>query len=326
MARAGPEGAVDRGEPLSLRLEAIRYEAEGVSTFEFRDPAGLALPPFEPGAHVDIHMSPGLSRQYSLCGSPAERDRYVVGVKRDPASRGGSTWMFDRLKVGDLVSVGSPRNQFALADGAHPSWLFAGGIGITPIRCMVEHLAAAGGDWHLYYAVARRREAAFARELARFGDRVHLHVDDEHQGRVIDLRALVASAPAHAHLYCCGPAAMLDAFDAATAGRPADRVHVERFAPKPAPAVGEGFTVALAKSGRRLRVEPGRSIAETLIDAGVPVTVSCEQGICGTCETRVVSGIPAHRDSLLSDEEKARNDVMMICCSGSLSDTLVLDL
>ncbi len=319
-ARSGSEPA------LSLRLDLIRFAAEGVLQFEFRRPDGGELPAFTAGAHVDVHLPTGLVRQYSLAGSPDDRGRYVIAVKRDATSRGGSRWMFERPRVGDMFAIGLPRNQFALSDDAGCAWFLAGGIGITPIYCMVNRRVETGREWRLFYAVRHRREAAFLDSLSRHGERFRLHVDEEAAGRPIDVAALVAQAPDDAHLYCCGPAPMLDAFEAATSGRPPERIHLERFAASPTAGTAGGFTVTLARSGRCLRVAPGRSIASTLAEAGVQVSVSCEQGICGTCETRVLEGVPEHRDLLLSSEEKARNDVMMICCSGSLTDTLVLDL
>lgn len=312
---------------LLVRLEAIRYAALSIHLFEFRRPDGQALPAFGPGAHIDVHLGNRMVRQYSLAGSPNDRSNYTIGVKRETRGRGGSAWMFDELRVGDLVEISAPRNHFALHDGAAPAVLIAGGIGITPIRCMVGALAAAGRDWQLFYSVRKRAEAAFRREFEELpGGRFHLHVDDDEQGRFMDIAAIVNSAPASAHLYCCGPAPMLDAFERLCSGRAAEQVHLERFSAAVEPLKAGGFTVELARSKRSITVSPGQSIADALLDAGVKVSVSCEQGVCGTCETRVLSGIPEHRDSLLSAQEKAANDVMMICCSGSLSQTLVLDL
>jgi vanillate O-demethylase ferredoxin subunit len=312
-------------QTLRLRLCSIRYAARGIHLYEFRRlEEGAPLPAFTPGAHVDLHLANGLVRQYSLASPPEERDRYVVGVKRDPASRGGSAFMHDTLRVGMEVEVGVPRNNFELhADGA-PAVLIAGGIGVTPIACMVDRLRRDGRAWSLHYSVRDRAEAAFLKELG--GERTRLHVDAESGGALLDIAAIVAAAPADAHLYCCGPAPMLDAFEAAAKGRPAACVHVERFAPVAPSATGGGYTVRLAASGRSVAVKPGQTILEALREIGIEVQASCEQGICGTCETRVLGGVPDHRDSLLSPEEKAGNRVMMVCCSGSLSDELVLDL
>lgn len=319
--------ATARPAQIVARLEAIRYAAERIHLLELRRPDGQPLPAFEPGAHIDLHLGNGLVRQYSIASSPGDLSRYRIAVKRDPASRGGSSWIFDSARVGQQILIGAPRNLFALVDQAPFSLLVAGGIGITPIVCMVDRLAATGRDWHLAYSVRRRAEAAFADHLlSRYADRVTLHVDEEHDGRLLDIDALICELPPSAHVYCCGPAPMLEAFEKATAGIAPDRVHIERFsAPQPSASAG-GFVVELARSGQRIPVLPGQTIAESVRAAGVGVTVSCQQGICGTCETRVLAGIPDHRDALLSDAEKAANDVMMICCSGSRTPVLVLDL
>jgi ferredoxin-NADP reductase len=311
---------------LTLRLSAIRYAAAGINLYEFTPFDGAALPPFSAGAHIDLHLPNGLVRQYSLCNSPTERNRYVVGVKRDLNSRGGSRCVHDELRAGSVLQVGGPRNNFELREEATHTVLIAGGIGITPMASMVYRLRELGISFELHYSVRQRVEAAFLDLLA--GDALHLHVDAEQGGAPLPVAAIVAAAAAGAHLYCCGPGAMLDAFEvaAANAGRPAAQVHVERFTPVQTAAVAGGFTVKLARSGGSVYVAPGRSILETLRAGGIEVQASCEQGICGTCETRVLAGAPDHRDSLLSDQEKAANNVMMVCCSGSKEDILVLDL
>lgn len=332
---------------LLVRLDAIAYAARSIHRFEFCRPDSEPLPAFEPGAHIDLLLGNRLTRQYSLCGSPSDVARYTIAVKREAKGRGGSAWMFDEFRVGQQIEISRPRNNFPLHEGGAPAVLIAGGIGITPILGMVRSLAHAARDWRLVYSVRTRSEAAFVSELlglARHSDRVlplsagarqdasatpsrfHLHVDDEQDNTFVDIDAIVAQAPGDAHLYCCGPAPMLDRFEACCTGLEPERVHVERFTAAETPAKAGGFVVELAKSRRRVTVGPGQSIADALMAAGISITVSCEQGICGTCETRVLAGRPDHRDSLLSAQEKAANDVMMICCSGSLSETIVLDL
>jgi vanillate O-demethylase ferredoxin subunit len=309
---------------MDVRLAAVRWEAAGIHSFEFRAVGDAPLPAFTAGAHVDVHLPGGTIRQYSLCNAQDERDRYVVAVKRDANSRGGSSWLHEQARVGAILRVSEPRNHFMLHEEAPHSVLIAGGIGITPIACMTRRLRALGRSWELHYSVRRRDEAAF---LSLLGDeRMHLHVDEEHAGAPLPLDSIVAAAPADAHLYCCGPGPMLDAFEAASASRPPSRVHLERFAPAQAAATEGGFVVKLARSGGAVRVAPGCTILDALREHGMDVQASCEQGICGTCETRVLAGRPDHRDSLLSDDEKAANNVMMVCCSGSRDDVLVLDL
>lgn len=309
---------------LDMRLTAVQYAARGIHFYELRAPDGRPLPGFTPGAHVDLHLPNGLVRQYSLVNAPEDRSRYLLGVKRDPAGRGGSAFMHDELRVGTVLQVGAPRNHFALHENAVHSVFVAGGIGITPIACMVRRLRALGRSFALHYSVRQREEAALLDELD--GEGLHLHVDAEQAGALLDVAAIVKAAPAGAHLYCCGPAPMLDVFEQAAADRPAGLCHVERFAPAQESASAGGYTVRLAASRRSLRVAPGQTLLEALRAGGVRVNTSCEQGICGSCETRVLEGTPDHRDSLLSEEERRANNVMMVCCSGSLSGQLVLDL
>lgn len=309
---------------LKARLTAIRYAAEGIHLYEFSPVDTAAFPPFTAGAHVDLHLPHGLVRQYSLCNAQDETHRYVVGIKRDPASRGGSSYVHEQLRVGTVLQLGTPRNHFALHEEATHTVLIAGGIGVTPIACMAQRLRALGASFEVHYSVRKRGEAAFLDLLA--GANLHLHVDAEHGDAPMALAPIVAGAPPDAHLYCCGPGPMLDAFEGAATGRPAGHVHLERFAAAQPAAADGGFTVQLARSGRSVRIRPGRTILDTLREEGICVQASCEQGICGSCETRVLAGRPDHRDSLLSDEEKQANQVMMVCCSGSRDELLVLDL
>lgn len=322
---AAPQGVASTA-PLSLRVEAIRFEASSIRSIELRDPSGRPLPPVEPGMHLDLALPGDLMRSYSLTNGPEMTDAWVIGVNRDPASTGGSAYLCEELRVGDLLEVSLPRNTFPLTPA--PAIFFAGGIGVTPILSMIRHLAAQGIDWQLVYAARSRAEAAFLPALAALdpeGRRIHLHFDDA-EGAVLDLAARVAEAPAAAHLYCCGPAPMLDAFEAATAGRPPEQVHLERFHGGEVAGAETGFTVVLKRSGREFTVPPGATIIETLQEAGVRVSYSCRSGVCGTCETRVIEGTPDHRDNLLSERERDSGKVMMICCSLAKSDRLVLDL
>ncbi|MBL6456613.1 oxidoreductase [Belnapia sp. T6] len=292
--------------------------------FELARPDGRPLPAWDAGSHVDLHLPNGLVRQYSLLGS-SDPGRYLLGVKRDPVGRGGSAWLHDKVRVGDVLQLDGPRNHFPLAEQAAHSVLIAGGIGITPLLAMAARLQALGSSWTLHHAVRSRGDAAFTAELAALGGHCHLHCDDE-AGAVLDIPALVAAAPAEAHLYCCGPAPMLASFEAATAGRPPDRVHVEYFTAKAPPATQGGFTVELARSRRELRVAPGQSILDTVLEAGIDCGYACMQGTCGSCEARVLAGEPDHRDGLLPPERRLAEGTMLICCSGSRGERLVLDL
>ena len=308
-----------------LRLIAVRYAAQDTNLYEFAAADGRPLPSYEPGAHIDVHLPDGLMRQYSLARPYRADQGYLVGVKLDAKTRGGSRWLHDSARVGSSFEIGGPRNNFPLREDAPHTVLIAGGIGITPVWCMAQRLEEIGASFEVHYAVRTRDDAAFLAELERMAPRLKLHVDVEAEA-VMDVSGAVASAPAGAHLYCCGPAPMLEAFEAAASGRPAEQVHVEDFsAPELKPLEG-GFIVVLAKSGREFEVAPGSTILETLRQAGLNVPASCEQGVCGTCETTILEGTPDHRDLLLTPGEKASGKTMMICCSGSLTDRLVLDL
>ena len=313
---------------LTVRIKSIVFEAERINSYELL-PVNGSLPPFTAGAHIDLHLADGLVRSYSLLNDPAERDRYVIGVKRDPDGRGGSRFVHDRLRAGDVITIGPPRNNFEFVERAPHFVLIAGGIGITPILSMVRRAAALERSWELHYASRTRGDAAFIDVLAaleRQGGQLRLTFDHEPGGRMIDAGAVVAGARPDAHLYCCGPLPMLEAFEKATQGRPPDHVHVEYFTARDAPAVQGGFDVRLNRSGRTIPVAAGKTILDALLDAGVNVSFACREGVCGTCETRVIEGQPDHRDMFLSDEEKAANQQIMVCCSGANSPVLVLDL
>ena len=318
------------GDLHELRVKRINYEAESINSYELVPPDGGDLAPFTAGSHIDLHLKNGMIRSYSLVNDPRERHRYVIAVNKDTSGRGGSSLVHTTFRAGDIVSVSAPRNNFALCEDAEYSLLIAGGIGITPLMSMIRRLETLGRPWKLSYAARARRTAAFLGELDAVGPNaqpnLHFHFDDEHAGQPLDLAGIVANAPAHGHLYCCGPVPMLEAFEKATVGRPAGHVHVEYFQAKQAPAVEGGFEVRLARSKRTVAVEPGKTILDAVLDAGIMANHSCSEGVCGTCETRVIEGIPDHRDLVLSAEEKAANKTIMICCSGSKSGTLVLDL
>jgi tetrachlorobenzoquinone reductase len=315
---------------VALRVKRICYEAERINSYELVSPTGDDLAPFTAGGHIDLRLSNGMIRCYSLVNDQRERHRYVIAVNKDPAGRGGSSFVHDHLKVGDIVSVSLPRNNFALCEEAEHSVLIAGGIGITPLLSMIRRLQALGRNVELFYAARTRPAAAFLDELDALGSNgclvLHLDFDDERPGRLFDIPTIVARTPAQAHLYCCGPASMLGAFEAATADRPADHVHVEYFQAAEAPATDGGFEVRLARSNRTIAVEAGKTILDALLDAGIAANYACAEGVCGTCETRVIEGTPDHRDQFLSREEQAANNSIMICCSGAKSRTLVLDI
>jgi tetrachlorobenzoquinone reductase len=318
---------------ISVRLTAVAPVAKDTNLYTFKRVEGGPLPGYKPCAHIDLHLPIGLVRQFSLVVPHTDPEIYIVGVKRDAESRGGSRYIIDEMRVGQDVKISAPRNHFPLVESGEPVVLIAGGIGITPIWCMTQELiaqdlAAQDRPWQLYYSCRAREEMAFLETLKTLDQaRVHLHLDDEADGKFLDLKAIVTAAPENAHLYCCGPKPMLTAFEAAAAGRPKGHVHVEYFTAKEneASTIG-GFWVELARSGEEYYIPEGKKVLEVLYEAGVDVDYSCELGICGACETRVISGIPEHHDSVLSEEEQAANDKVMICCCGCKSERLVLDL
>jgi len=310
---------------IEVRLTAIRYAARDTNLYEFRRPDGAPLPAYAPGAHVDLHLPNGLVRNYSMTVVKPEPGTYTFGIKRDPASRGGSRHVHDELRVGRTVKISAPRNNFPLTEDAAHTILIAGGIGITPIWCMVQRLAELGRPWELYYACRSRADMAFLEALEGMPP-AHLHFDDEHGGQVLDIATIVAASPRDAHLYCCGPAPMLRVFETVTADWPRAQIHTEYFTPKAEPARKGGFTVELARSGQEFFIPEGQSILGVLLDEGVDVDYSCELGICGACEQRVIAGIPEHRDSVLTEEEQAENKRVMICCAGCKTERLVLDI
>lgn len=315
---------------IEVIIRAMRLEAEGILGLELVAADGAPLPPFEAGAHIDLHLPNGLIRQYSLCNDPREQHRYRIAVLRDAASRGGSQAVHELLRIGQRLSISAPRNLFALDEQAPRSLLLAGGIGITPLLSMAWRLHALGADFALHQCVRSGKLAAFAERLAAapFAARTHLHRDDGDAAQKLDLPALLAAEPPSSQLYVCGPNGFMEyVLDSARAqGWAEERLHREYFAAPEAESGGGAFTLRIASSGLELQVPEDRSALEVLEEAGFDIPVSCGQGICGTCLTRVVDGQPEHRDLFLSDEEKARNDQFTPCCSRSRSACLVVDL
>ena len=316
-------------QDLQVVVASRHSETEQVDVFELRALGGGELPAFTAGAHVDLHLPNGLVRSYSLTNDQDERDRYVIGVSRDAASRGGSRYLHEQVQVGSVLTLDGPRNHFPLEEGAARSIFIAGGIGITPILSMTRRMEKLGLSWLLHYCARTRSHAAYLdylRAASAFEHgRVRLHFDQE-CGRLLDVDAVVAGAEPGTQIYCCGPTAMLAGFERAMARRPDCVGHVEYFANGTAAAIAGGFEVALARSGRSIVVAPGKSILDALLEAGIEAPHSCREGVCGTCETRVLEGEPDHRDLVLSQAEHASCKLMMICVSGCKGKKLVLDM
>jgi len=309
---------------LNAKVVELDQVAEGVLSIVLAPLDGAALPGWTPGAHVDIVTPAGDVRQYSLCGEVDASD-WRIAVLHVQGGRGGSRSVHEQLSVGDEVELAGPRNNFQL-DLSGSSYLFvAGGIGITPLLPMVRAVAERDLDWTLIYGGRSRASMAFLKGLETFGDRVQVLPEDE--VGLLDLPGLLGDQIPGRKVYCCGPEPLLAALEALMKDRPDEQLRVERFkAAEVDASADEAFDVEIASSGKTVTVAPGVSIIDALDDAGVSVEFSCREGTCGTCETNVLSGIPDHRDSVLTDEEKADNDCMMICVGRCLKGPLLLDL
>ncbi|WP_233259320.1 PDR/VanB family oxidoreductase [Ramlibacter sp. WS9] len=319
---------------LQARLHSVEWLASGVLGFDFRPVGEHAWPTAPAGSHIDVHLPNGLVRSYSLVNAPGERHRYAIAVNRDESGRGGSRYMHDQLRVGQVLQISEPRDSFPLTEAASHSVFIAGGIGITPLWNMVQRLSQIGAPWSLHYSARTPEAAAFAEPIAELALRarglVHMNYDGGMSSKRMDLAAIVASTPSYAHLYCCGPVRMLEAFETACADRDPALVHREYFAapavPQPAGATDQEFTVKLARTGKTIPVGANTSILDAVLKAGVDVSYSCMSGICGACVTSVLGGVPDHRDLVLSDAEKDSGETMLICCSRARSPELTLDL
>ncbi|WP_375401056.1 PDR/VanB family oxidoreductase [uncultured Amnibacterium sp.] len=312
---------------MQLVIASKRADGDAVVVLTLRGIDDEPLPTWSPGAHIDVVLTPEITRQYSLCGDPDDASTWQIAVLRESPSRGrgGSEYIHESLQVGSRVEVRGPRNNFALQDA--DQYLFiAGGIGITPLKPMIDRVAAIGANWSLAYVGRSLSTMALRAELAQYGDRVRCVPSDE-MGR-LDLDELLGSPVEDCLVYCCGPDSLLDAVEQKCSSWPAGSLQVERFTPRTADptAHDEAFEVELAASGRTLTVPPEKSILQTLEDNGIFVLSSCRAGICGTCETTVLEGTPQHRDSVLTPEERAANETMMVCISRCAGRRLLLDL
>lgn len=306
-------------------VQSKRLVAEGVVALTLHDVEGQPLPAWEPGAHVDLILGAAATRQYSLCGDPADAHAWRLGILRDAAGSGGSLYVHDQLQAGDTVRVRGPRNNFPLVES--PRYLFiAGGIGITPMLPMIRVAEASGAEWQLVYGGRQRASMAFLDELAAYGDKVLLRPQDE--TGMLDLETLLGVPQDDTKVYCCGPEPLLKAVEERCSAWPKGSLHVERFVAKPLtePVLHEAFEVYLAASDVTLTIPVDKSILTCVEEAGIPVLSSCAEGTCGTCETTVLEGTPDHRDSILDEEAREAGDCMMICVSRACTQRLVLDL
>ncbi|HEX5686792.1 MAG TPA: PDR/VanB family oxidoreductase [Ideonella sp.] len=315
---------------LDVRVAAKATEALDICSFELVAVDGKPLPAFSAGSHVDVTIG-GLTRQYSLCNDPAETHRYLIAVLRDPATRGGSAGLHERVQVGDVIRISAPKNHFALAHDAGGHLLLAGGIGVTPILCMAERLAVMAAPFEMHYCARSRERMAFHDRIAssRFASHVQFHFDAGPAAQKFDIAGRLAEPMPGVHVYVCGPKGFMEAVlsTARAQGWPEAQLHYEFFSADVAPSASDdSFEVQLASSGRIVVVPKDKTVVQALAAAGVEVQTSCEQGVCGTCITRVLSGTPDHKDLYFTPEEHAANDQFTPCCSRSKSSRLVLDL
>ncbi len=303
--------------------------AEGIIILDLVAESGAALPSFEPGAHVDMHIGPGLIRQYSLCGDPSDPSRYQLGILLAPDSRGGSAALHRSTHTGAKLRIGLPRNNFRLAPQAEQTMLIGGGIGITPLLAMAYHCIGGGKAFKLHYCARARGQAAFIDELEAepLRGKTRLHFDNGEPTQHFNPQRDLPQPATGTHIYVCGPTGFMDWVinEARRLGHPEAQIHREYFSAE-VDTSGEAFEVRLAKSGRKVAVPAGVPITRALAQAGVWIEVSCEQGVCGTCMCSVIEGVPDHRDNYLTEDEKATNDQILPCCSRSKTAMLVLDL
>lgn len=319
---------------LQARLHSIEWLATGISAFELRPLGTVHWPQVTAGSHIDLHLPNGIHRSYSLTNAPGEEHRYTIAVNRDDSGKGGSRYIHDQLRVGQVLSISEPRNSFPLLETAAHSVFIAGGIGVTPLWSMAQRLSRLGAPWTMYYSARTRESAALVEQIealaANSSGRLNLNFDEGKSEKRLNLQAVIDAVEPDAHVYCCGPVPMLEAFERACSTRDPASVHLEYFA---APTLDKStatpdteFTVTLAKSGKQISVGADISILDAVLASGVDVPYSCLSGICGACETKVICGTPDHRDFILSDAEKNAGQAMFICCSRSKSVELTLDL
>lgn len=317
------------GATIKARIEQIKYECEGIISLELTPVDENSFPAFSAGSHIDIKLPNGHTRSYSLINAPNEFERYSIAVKLEADSKGGSAWFHNEARVGMEVQTLPPSNDFEMVPCNEMSVFFAAGIGITPILSMIAKLNSENQPWILHYSAKTRHQRAFFSMLEKLREnskgQIHYYLTAEESSRM-NLREIIQALPQSTHFYCCGPTSFINAYIDAAQSHPAENVHYERFSSSQEAATQGGFNIKLARDGRVLPVQEGQSILDVLLDSGIDVQYACSEGVCGTCRIAVLEGMPDHRDDCLSNEEKASNKAIMVCCSGSLSNTLTLDL
>lgn len=310
---------------LPLRVSRVSAETPDIRLFELTAADGAELPEFSPGAHISVRAPNGMIRKYSLCNDPAERERYVIAVLREPGGRGGSLSMVDEVKEGDEILVTPPRNDFPLVASPAGYTFIAGGIGITPILSMMRHLkSSAGPKFKLYYCTRSKEKTAFYQQLSapEFRGQVVMHHDGGDLDKALDLWPALENP--RGHVYCCGPRGLMDSVRDMTGHWNASQIHFEAFSDAEAHKPNDRpFRVKLARSGAVFEVPAEKTILETIRAAGQEAPSSCESGTCGTCKTTLLAGEADHRDLVLTNGE--RNNHIMICVSRAKSDELTID-
>lgn len=315
-------------EIIDVVITSREEQGLGVAILEFAPVSADSLPVFDAGAHIDVHIGSDFVRQYSLCSQPGVDQPYRVGVLKDPKSRGGSIGLHENFLPGQKVKISAPRNHFPLVSDAKHSILAGGGIGITPMIAMAYTLKSQGKSFEIHYCCRSEGVGAFEDELkSEFADQVHFHYDDGEKNQLFNPKEKFSPYMPDQHIYVCGPSGFMDWVIENTKllSYPSSQVHFEYFSAD-VDTTGDAFEVYCAKSDLTVVIEETKTIAKTLIEAGIKVDLSCEEGICGTCITDVLEGEPDHRDQFLTDEEKEDNDQMALCCSRSKSKKLVLDI
>jgi ferredoxin-NADP reductase len=314
--------------PITVRVVNIAYCAPDIHSYELMSPTGDELPAFTAGAHVELKLSNGLSRQYSLHNRAGETRRYQIAVKLEAAGRGGSRHVHKEIRVGDLVSISAPINHFELTEGAAGYVLIGAGIGITPIIAMARRLREIDADFVLHYCGRSHESLAFLEELREIcGDRLVLHIDGGDPARGLDAKRLVEELSPGTEVYCCGPASLNAAVRDAAPSERRGTLHFESFASAalPVPLPGDAsHEVEIASTGQIVPVAAGQSVLDALRNAGCDVPSSCEAGTCGTCKVRLVKGEVDHQDFVLTDDEQ--RDSMLVCVSRPVSGRITLDL
>lgn len=329
----GNESAMSSGKEkttLNVRVRSVIYETDDILRFELTALDGGELPAFTAGAHIDVHVADGLTRQYSLCGDPADRRSYQIAVLNERQGRGGSKAVHETFRAGAVVTISTPRNHFPLVGGAKRHLLLAGGIGVTPMIAMIHALEAGGDDWEMHYCTRGPEKTAFIDRLKPLiaAGKVRLHHDGGDPKKGLDIATALAKTGSGTHLYYCGPGGFMSAVAAASQHWPAGTVHFEYFAaPADKPTEtreNKPFQVRVKSTGATLDIPADKSIVAVLRENGHYVDTSCEDGYCGTCLTRYLSGEPEHRDSVLDEDDRGK--YVLICCARAKSAVLELDI